>query len=290
MSDRKERPSRLGRGLASLLGEAEINVSGGLSQRSLPVSSLVPGPLQPRRGMAEDALDELTTSIRTHGVLQPILVRPSPGEDQVFQIVAGERRWRAAQRAGLHEVPVHIRALDDATALAASLIENLQRQDLNAIEEAEGLRRLLEEFGLTQEMVANSIGKSRSHVANMMRLLTLPTAVQHDVRRGALSAGHARALLTHSDPAAAANLVLSRGLNVRQTEALSKSPDKHPPQYPKSETLIDVDALERELTSLLGLRVRILAKGGQGEICLVYKSLDQLDGLVKALTANATSL
>ncbi len=283
MTDRRDRPSRLGRGLASLIGDTSEHEHHHDAHASVAVLQLEPGPFQPRRDMAEDALDELTASVRTHGVLQPILVRPMPGKDRHFQIIAGERRWRAAQRAGLHEVPVHIRDFDDGTALAAALIENLQRQDLNAIEEAEGLRRLIDEFGLTQERVAVSVGKSRSHIANMTRLLGLPASVQHDVRRGALSAGHARALLGHVDPAKIAATVLARGLNVRQTEAIARSPDRHPVRSARSPQPVDIEALEQELTSSLGLRTNVSFDGSKGQITIRYNSLDQLDGLLRLL-------
>ena len=233
--------------------------------------------------MPEDALDELASSIRTHGVLQPILVRASPGDPAHYQIIAGERRWRAAQKAGLREVPVHIRELTDADALAAALIENLQRQDLNAIEEAEGLRRLGDDFGLTQEAIATSVGKSRSHVANTLRLLSLPISVQHDVRRGALSAGHARALIAHPNPAQAALMVVARGLNVRQTEALLKADAKPPRHAQRSTSDLDTKALERELTAHLGLRTTVEFDGSRGQVCIRYGSLDQLEGLTRLL-------
>ena len=282
MSERKERSPRLGRGLASLLGQETLEPDEAEPRRSLPTSSLAPGPFQPRRGLADDALDDLTASIKLHGVLQPILVRPNPTDRNLFQIVAGERRWRAAQRAGLEQVPVHVRDLDDVSALAAALIENLQREDLNAIEEAEGLRRLADEFHLTQEGVAQSVGKSRSHVANMMRLLSLPESIQQDVRRGLLSAGHARALLTHPDPVKAALTVQSRGLNVRQTEALSNPPDRHPARSNRVE-LLDTIALEGDLTAALGLRVRLATRDNRGHLTLYYETLDQLEGLVTLL-------
>jgi ParB family chromosome partitioning protein len=289
MSDRKERPLRLGRGLASLLGETDASDDAGAAKHILPVTMLSPSPFQPRMQMSDEALEELAASIRKHGILQPILVRPDPAHHQHYQIIAGERRWRAAQRAGLHDVPVHVRNLSDADALAAALIENLQRQDLNAIEEAEGLRRLSEEFGLTQEMVATSVGKSRSHVANTMRLLSLPKSVQHDVRRGALSAGHARALIPHPDPARAALAVLARGLNVRQTEALSKQVARPPKTAAKSSPLIDTTTLERELTAHLGLVARISFNGSGGQLSVTYDTLEQLEGLITLLKHDRTT-
>ncbi len=285
MSEPKERPSRLGRGLASLYADQSIEPEQTAARHILSIALLTPGPYQPRQEMAEESLEELTASIAMHGILQPILVRPMPNDAQSFQIIAGERRWRAAQKAGLHEVPVHIRDLDDATALAAALIENLQRQDLNAIEEAEGLRRLMQEFGMTQEVAASSVGKSRSHVANMMRLLSLPTSVQFDVRRGALSAGHARAILGHPDPSTIANTILAKGLNVRQTEALAKAKDRFPARLARPDPSLDTIALERELTTALGMRIKVTSDGKRGQVVLHYDSLDQLDGLIRLLKA-----
>lgn len=283
MNDRKEKIPRLGRGLAALYGDAQAESP---PPRNVGVTHLAPGAFQPRRDMSEEALEELAASIKAHGILQPILVRPDPGQPGHFQIIAGERRWRAAQRAGLHEVPVHIRDLSDADAFAAALIENLQRQDLNPIEEAEGLRRLGEEFGLSQEVLATSVGKSRSHVANMLRLLTLPAPVQSDVRRGALSAGHARALLMHPDPAKAALQVLQRGLNVRQTEALAKPTrgrESQPVSMEPSGAHFEIAALERDLAGRLGLKAKITFDGRGGQVVLTYRSLEQLEGLLRLL-------
>ncbi len=288
MSERKERAPKLGRGLAALYGDLPPDTAAAASSRAVAVTSLRPGPFQPRRDMPEEALDELSASIRMHGVLQPILVRPDPAQGGRFQIIAGERRWRAAQRAGLHEVPVHVREFSDADALAAALIENLQRQDLNPIEEAEGLRRLGEEFGLSQEILAASVGKSRSHIANMLRLLTLPPTVQGDVRRGALTAGHARALLMHADPAKAALTVLSRGLNVRQTEALAKSPSRAPVATEPSSAHFETAALERDLMARLGLKTKISFDGKGGQVVFSYRSLDQLEGLLRLLDVGGT--
>jgi ParB family chromosome partitioning protein len=226
-----------------------------------------------------ESLDELVESIRARGVLQPLLARPSPTQTGRFQIIAGERRWRAAQKAALAAVPVLVRDLNDFDAMAASLVENLQRLDLNAIEEAEGYRRLMTEFGLIQEDLARAVGKSRSHIANTVRLLNLPATIQSEVRLGALSAGHARALLSHKEPEKAALAVIARGLNVRQTEALSveRPPPAPPPKDP--ETL----ALERDLTERLGLRVDVTFNGTGGSVRIHYRSLDQLDGLVRLL-------
>ncbi|POF62718.1 chromosome partitioning protein ParB [Novacetimonas maltaceti] len=289
---------RLGRGLAALLGDQVnmLNPAPGLEPRKpmdsgsvLPVDVLEPGPFQPRQHMAPEALEELAESIRTRGILQPILVRPHPDRPNVFQIIAGERRWRAAQLATLHEVPVHIRALDDGDAMAAALVENLQRADLNAIEEAEGLQRLLDDYRLTQEELAGAIGKSRPHVANMVRLLQLPSPVRDAVREKELSAGHARALLAHPDPVAALKVVLKQGLNVRQTEALAKKTvakrQVAAKQDEKNHENPEIGALERELTAKLGLKVHITFDGKGGTLRVDYRSLDQFDGLLKLLQA-----
>lgn len=268
---------RLGRGLAALLGEAAPAAAP--ARTALPVGALEPGPFQPRTTMDEAALEELAASIRQQGVLQPILARPHPAAPARFQIIAGERRWRASQLAGLHEVPVLVRPLSDSEAMAAALVENLQRQDLDAIEEAEGFRRLVEEFRLTQDQLGGLVGKSRSHVANTMRLLTLPAAVQAQVRQGLLSAGHARALLGHPDPVAAARLIIARGLNVRQAEAMAERKPPPPRAAPDAETA----ALERELARALGMRVRIEFDGKGGAVRIAYRSLDQLDLVVGRL-------
>ena len=277
MSARDTGP-RLGRGLAALLGEPAATAAPA-SIRALPIEALEPGPFQPRVSMAEDAMAELVDSIRRQGVLQPILARPMPGLTHRYQIIAGERRWRAAQAAGLHELPVLVRDLPDTDAMAAALVENLQRQDLNAIEEAEGYRRLTDEFGLTQEELGAAVGKSRSHVANLMRLLQLPPTVRAEVQNGALSAGHARALLAHPDPAKGALQVIARGLNVRQTEAMLQ---RRPPSTPRPRDP-ETAALERELSELLGLRVSVSFDGKAGAVQIHYRSLDQLDGLIARL-------
>jgi ParB family chromosome partitioning protein len=279
----KDRAPRLGRGLAALLGEAAgPNGAAEHSVRMLPVGSLRPGPFQPRMGMAQDGLESLAESIRSSGILQPILVRPEPDEDAAWQIIAGERRWRAAQLAGLHEVPCLIRRLGDVEAMAAGLVENLQRQDLNAIEEAEGYRRLAGEFGLRQEEVGQAVGRSRAHVANTIRLLGLPAAVQDEVRSGALSAGHARALLAHPDPQRAAQQVMARGLNVRQTEALAQAHTARGSRAALAKHA-DTAALEHRLSDALGLKVAIDHRGAGGRLHIDYGNLDQLDGVVSRL-------
>jgi ParB family chromosome partitioning protein len=282
----RDKGPRLGRGLAALLGEAAKETEE-IGVRTLPVEALEPGPYQPRRD-ASETLDELIASVRSQGILQPLLARPHPTRPGRYQIIAGERRWRAAQAAGLHEIPVLVRSLADAAALAAGLVENLQREDLNPIEEAEGYRRLLDEFAMTQETLGEAVGKSRSHVANMLRLLNLPAAVQAELRTGRLSAGHARALLAHPDPERAALTVISKGLSVRQTEALANTATAQRLQ-PNSEARRaaskdpDLAALERSLAERLGLKVEITARGQGGMVRFHYTSLDQLDGLIALL-------
>ena len=288
MSGRSVAPPRLGRGLAALLGDVQATPAGG---GTLPATALEPGPFQPRMAMDPEALAALTDSIRRQGVLQPVLARPHPAQPGRYQIVAGERRWRAAQAAGLHEMPVLVRDLSDVDAMAAALVENLQRDDLNVMEEAEGYRRLLEEFGLTQEVLSETIGKSRSHVANTLRLLNLPESVRHHVSDGALSAGHARALLGHTDPETAARAVISRGLNVRQTEALATQPQQQraaPRQRTPQRTSIKpddpvVDALARGVSECLGLRVEITWDGRGGSVRVHYQDLEQLEGVCTLL-------
>ena len=277
---------RLGRGLAALMGDAPSPEAADAHTpaRTLPIDKLEPGPFQPRTSFHADTLAELVDSIRTRGILQPLLARPHPKQPGKFQIIAGERRWRAAQQAGLHDVPVLIRDLPDNEAMAASLVENLQRQDLNPIEEGEGFRRLIEEFGLTQEQLGAAVGKSRSHVANAMRLLQLPPSVRVDVQNGKLSAGHARALLAHPDPEDAAKQVIARGLNVRQTEALATAKPIEPGARAEKIKDPETEALERELSGHLGLSVAIAFDGKGGVVTIKYKSLDQLDGVVALLS------
>ena len=282
----KEVSPRLGRGLAALLGDrasvAPTPQSPGV--RSLPVEMLEPSPYQPRGAMNLEALEELTASIRERGILQPLLVRPHPTLPGRYQIIAGERRWRASQAAGLHEVPALIRELTDVDAMAAGLVENLQRQDLNPIEEAEGFRRLLDEFGISQELVGQAVGKSRVHVSNTLRLLNLPEVIRVELRKGTLTAGHARALLMHPAPETVMAMVLSRGLNVRQTEALAKAPvatggGSRPARQKDPETA----TLERELSERLGLKVEIAYDGKGGSVRIHYRDLDQLDSVLAYL-------
>ena len=241
--------------------------------------------------MAPEALAELVASITARGILQPLLARPHPKDGSRYQIIAGERRWRAAQQAGLHEVPVLLRDLGDSDAMAASLVENLQRQDLNAIEEAEGYKRLIEEFGLTQEDLGSAVGKSRSHVANCLRLLNLPASVRADVQAGRLSAGHARALLSHANPEIAAKMVIDRGLNVRQAEALvtNRGANASKPAIPAPKDP-ETEALERDLAERLGLKVDISFDGRGGAVRLGYRTLEQLDTIIALLSRDSTTL
>lgn len=276
---------RLGRGLAFLLGDARPpHETLGMPQQLIDVDALQPNPFQPRGPIEASSLTDLTASIRAQGVLQPLLVRPCGDGPNQFQIVCGERRWRAARLAGMAAIPCMVRSLSDAQASAAALVENLQRDDLNTIEEAEGYRRLQTEFGMTQDSLATAIGKSRSHVANTVRLLNLPHAVQNEVRSGALSAGHARALLGHPEPARAALSVIARGLNVRQTEALTSAVGQSAAARSKEENS-DIQALERQLTERLGLAVTLTTRGNGGRLCIQYGDLDQLDGLIRLLQA-----
>jgi ParB family chromosome partitioning protein len=289
MSERTRRPS-LGRGLAALFGETTAHAPDRASQmRQVPIEAIRPSAFQPRRHFADAELDELAQSIREKGVLQPLLVRPlgEADEDASFELIAGERRWRAAQRAGLHEIPVLLRALNDVEVLEIALVENLQREDLSALEEAEAYTRLMREFGRSQAALAEAVGKSRSHVANTIRLLSLPKSVRNLLESGVLSPGHARALLALPDPAPAAEEVVSRGLNVRATEALVRRRVSRPatatatpaPQPRDPNTA----ALERELTDALGLKVMIANKAGGGTVTIEYSDLDQLDRVLALL-------
>jgi len=279
----RARRRQLGRGLAALFGEAEGEaVAEPAMQRRVPIELIRPSAFQPRRRFAEDELDALAQSIREKGILQALLVRPIDGEDPAFELVAGERRWRAAQRVGMHEVPVIVRPLADFEALEIALVENLQREDLSALEEAEAYSRLMEEFGRTQGAMAEAVGKSRSHVANTLRLLSLPAPVRHRLDQGELSAGHARALLAAADPITLAAEVVRRGLNVRATEKLVQRRSEM--RQPKRR-LRDADtvALERELSDRLGLRVTLEPKRRGGSLSLHYASLDQLDQILRLL-------
>ena len=284
--DRRKRPA-LGRGLAALFGDAggRLMTEPG-APRSVPIETIRPSPFQPRRHFAAAELDGLAQSIREKGIVQPLLVRPI--EDAVdtsgadFELVAGERRWRAAQRAGLHRVPVIVRPLGDLEALEIALVENLQREDLSALDEAEAYSRLMRDFGRSQTDLAEAFGKSRSHVANTVRLLSLPVPVRQRLDEGELTAGHARALLAAPDPAALAGEVVRRGLNVRATERLVRRRLETPPK-PRRARDADTAALERELGAALGLRVTLAPRRRGGALTLHYTSLDQLDRVLKLL-------
>jgi ParB family chromosome partitioning protein len=281
----------LGRGLSALLGNERIEAvtaapEQGRAPRAAPIESLHPGAFQPRRRFDETEIEALAESIRANGVLQPILVRRHPGLPNAYEIVAGERRWRAAQKAGLHEVPINLRAIADSEAIELALVENIQRQDLGPLEEAAGYQRLVDDYGNTQEELARRVGKSRSHVANTIRLLALPDAVKRLVEEGALTAGHARALLGAKDPAAIAERVVAQGLNVRQTEALVKAerqPRRPPPAPPAKDA--NTAALENDLSARLGLKVSIAHGAKGGTLALHYKSLEQLDEVLARLRA-----
>ncbi|HYP64531.1 MAG TPA: ParB/RepB/Spo0J family partition protein [Acidocella sp.] len=282
----KDQPKRLGRGLAALLGDAAVpQTASAPGVQQLSVDVLEPSPFQPRQEMDEEALQELADSIAQRGILQPLLVRPTPGRPDHYQIIAGERRWRAAQRVSVHEVPVLVRPLTDSDAMAAGLVENLQREDLNAIEEAEGYKRLLEEFSLSQDKLGEAVGKSRAHIGNIIRLLKLPEPVRAMLRQGQLSAGHARALLTHPDPVKAAKEVVKRDLSVRQTEALAAGAAR--PAKPAQASAIradaDIEALASSLSERLGLKVQIKFNGKSGSVTFNYANLDQLDSLLARL-------
>jgi ParB family chromosome partitioning protein len=284
MSERARR-RQLGRGLAVLFGEAESGLAAEPEvRRRLPIELIRPSALQPRRRFADAELDALAGSIRDKGVLQPLLVRPLAGDEEAFELVAGERRWRAAQRVGLHEVPVVIRHLADAEALEIALVENLQREDLSPLEEAEAYSRLLQEYGRTQASLAEAVGKSRSHIANTVRLLSLPAPVRRALEDGELSAGHARALLAAPDPEALTREVLRRGLNVRATERLVQRRIAMPRPQPRRRDA-DTAALERELGAHLGLRVTLEPKQRGGALTLHYATFEQLDRVLALLRA-----
>lgn len=281
---------RLGRGLSALLGEAAVAAeppSPERAPRTLPIDQIHPGPFQPRQRFDEESLRALGDSIRENGILQPILVRPKPGHPASYEIVAGERRWRAAQLAQLHDVPVLIRDLGDREALEIALVENVQRQDLSPLEEAEGYRRLLDEFGNTQDDLARRVGKSRSHITNSIRLLGLPEPVRKLVEDGKLTAGHARALLNANDPTALSILILARDLNVRQTERLVKANQGGVRMRARREKDADTRALERDLTSRLGLTVSVDSHGEGGSVTIRYRTLEQLDLVIKRLRGDA---
>jgi ParB family chromosome partitioning protein len=278
----------LGRGLSALIGDdVPVTARGEApkAQRTIPIAFLKPNRFQPRKSFASDDLNDLANSIREKGVLQPILVRPVAGAANAFEIVAGERRWRAAQLAQLHDVPVVVRELSDSESLELAIVENVQREDLNAIEEAAAYHELMDRFGHTQEKLAQQVGKSRSHVANTLRLLKLPESVKAMIRDGRLSAGHARTLIGVPDAEARAKAIIEAGLNVREAEAKTKAKAKsNTTERPRGKDA-DTKALESSLENILGLSVEIIHRGAKGgELKIAYKTLEQLDGLVARLS------
>lgn len=285
-----DKPTRLGRGLAALIGDmatlegARVTESGGGSKK-LPVEFIIANRANPRRTFDPEQLEELTNSIREKGVMSPLLVRPTD-DPNIFELIAGERRWRASQMAGLHEVPVIIREVDDKEALELAIIENVQRADLNALEEAMGYGQLIEQFDYTQQDLAQVIGKSRSHVANTLRLLKLPEDVRSMVASGTLTAGHARTLITVDDPGHLARQIVEKGLSVREAEALSQQREPAPKAKPREENTRDADtvALERRLSDALGLSVSLSHSDKGGRVEIRYKTLEQLDNICAKLT------
>jgi ParB family chromosome partitioning protein len=293
MTSKRDRKG-LGRGLSALMADIEPQASdrpersaAASPDRNVPVDLISPNPDQPRRAFAESALNELAQSIREKGIIQPLILRPDPAAADRYQIVAGERRWRAAQIARLHEVPAIIRSFDDTEVLEVAIIENIQRADLNPLEEAQGYRQLLDRFGHTQDQLAQAMGKSRSHIANLLRLLTLPDAVQTMLIEGQLTAGHARALITTENPVDLAKKIVAQGLSVRQAETLAKGGTTAKRTNRKSSPTKDADtvALEGDLSAALGMPVSIEhdAATGEGRISIRYKDLQKLDDLLRLL-------
>ena len=281
----------LGRGLSALLGDEDDDYTALErlpSAKEVPIEFVQPNPNQPRRRFAAEALASLVDSVREHGILQPILVRRLADHENRYQIVAGERRWRAAQEAKLHQVPVMIRDVNDAELVEVALVENIQREDLTPIEEAEAYRRLIGEFGHTQERLGQVVGKSRSHIANSLRLLTLPDPVKAMVEDSALSAGHARALLAAAEPEARAREVVAKGLNVRQTERLVQEPAKAKSAAPPPVKDVNTAALEADLSAALGFKVVIQDRIVRGQlkggvVQIAYETLEQLDEVCRRL-------
>ncbi|WP_370213020.1 ParB/RepB/Spo0J family partition protein [Roseovarius sp.] len=298
MADKKGKQRGLGRGLSALMADVGDASTTTAEQprspdRMVAIDLVLPNPDQPRRRFDEEKLEDLANSIAEKGIIQPLIVRSHPTKDHHFEIVAGERRWRAAQRAKVHQVPVVIKEFNDTEVLEIAIIENIQRADLNPVEEAAGYAQLMEKFGHTQDKLSQALGKSRSHIANTMRLLQLPPAVQGFLSEGQLSAGHARALITSDDAEKLAKQVISKGLSVRQTEALVKSASKtaegeaKPAARKVSAKDADTRALEGDLSANLGMKVSIdhIGASGGGKITLTYSDLDQLDALCSLLSA-----
>jgi ParB family transcriptional regulator, chromosome partitioning protein len=286
-----DRPTKgLGMGLSALIGDARPVLSdeqsasrGGV--REIEIGCIRPNPNQPRIHFSEESIDELADSIAERGILQPILLRPH-GDGEGFEIIAGERRWRAAQRARLHTIPAIVREIDEATTAELALIENIQREDLNAIEEAEGYKQLIDRHGHTQENVAKIVHKSRSHVANLLRLLDLPEFVRQSLLNGDISMGHARAVATAPDPISLTREIVTKGLSVRQAESRAKKVKQGRSELVLKQRTVDADlaALERQLSDMLGVRVEVVHKGQGGTVTLHYSSLDQLDMICQRLS------
>lgn len=302
MSEKKAKTRGLGRGLSALMADANVqktsenqSVIDLPTEQTVPIEKIFANPDQPRRTFEADQLKDLANSIRAKGVIQPLIVRDRPNHPGEFEIVAGERRWRAAQMAQQHDLPVIHREFTDTEVLEVAIIENIQRSDLNPVEEAFGYRQLMDKFGHTQEQMAEALGKSRSHIANLLRLLSLPPDVQEFLRDGRLSAGHARALVTAENPTMLAGIVIAKGLSVRETERLAKKAATNETDQSRNskqramppEKDADTKALEGDLSAALGIKVVIDHKVGSeaGQILLKYKSLDQLDDLCRLLSA-----
>lgn len=292
MSDNKLEKRGLGRGLSALMADVDLIPSERPAPRqALPVEQIIPNPDQPRRSFAQELLQELAGSLRSRGMLQPLIVRPHPGDKGLYQIVAGERRWRAAQMAQLHEVPVIVRDLNDTEVLEVAIVENIQRADLNAIEEAASYRQLMDRFGHTQEKLAEALNKSRSYIANLLRLLNLPEQVQTWLKEGKLSAGHARALITAANPVDLARKVIEKNLSVRETEELvRRQAEAAAPKTaaaPRREKDADTRALESDLAAHLKMKVAINHSGKDGgQLVISYRDLDQLDRLCQILAVD----
>ena len=283
----------LGRGLSALMADVTPDQPAGGSRKAevqIPIERIAPNPDQPRRTFVAESLEELAASIRRKGIIQPLILRPHPTKNEDYQIVAGERRWRAAQMAQLHEVPALVRDFDDTEMLEVAIVENIQRSDLNPVDEASGYRQLMDRFGHTQEQMAEALGKSRSHIANILRLLTLPEDVRLLLAEGRLSSGHARALITSDKASDLAQEVIRRGLSVRQTEVLVKRPlpDAAPQRRLRAAKDADTRALEQDLSASLGTRVRIDHRpdAQAGKVVIDYKSLDQLDALCRMISGS----
>ena len=294
MSDVGKRQRGLGRGLSALMADIEPSSKETSDIKTqfkndtlLPIEKIHPNPDQPRRYFDKDDLSDLAASIRAKGIIQPLVVRSHPSKEGDFEIVAGERRWRASQIAQIHRIPVVVREFSNEDVLEIAIIENIQRADLNPIEEAAGYRQLMDKFGHTQDQMAQALGKSRPHIANFLRLLALPEYVQDLVIKGKISSGHARALITSSDPSGIAKIIIARGLSVRQTETLVKNPvGEKPIRLPETPKDADTKALEGDLSAALKMKVLISHKpnNASGEIKIQYKNLEQLDDLCRYLT------